>query len=49
MGNYTESAAILTIAGYEGIFCGFTAIYAAMAQVMNESYGRVVLPMGEVK
>lgn len=49
LGNYTESATILTIAGYEGIFCGFTAIYAAMAQVMNESYGRVILPMGEVK
>ncbi|XJS10428.1 acetate uptake transporter [Aerococcaceae bacterium WGS1372] len=49
IGNFTGSTAILTIAGYEGIFCGFTAIYAAMAQVINESFGRTVLPIGEVK
>ncbi len=47
--NFTGSALILTIAGYEGILCGFTAIYAAMAQVINESYGKVILPLGEVK
>lgn len=49
IGNYTGSAQILTIAGYEGILCGFTAIYAAMAQVINEAYGRDVLPIGVVK
>lgn len=47
--NYTGSAFILTIAGYEGILCGFTAIYAAMAQVINESYGKEILPLGVVK
>lgn len=46
--NYTGSAVILTIAGYEGIICGFTAIYAAMAQVLNEVYGKTVLPIGNV-
>jgi succinate-acetate transporter protein len=35
--------------GYEGIFCGLSAIYAALAQVLNEVYGRVVLPIGPVK
>lgn len=49
IGNFTGSALILTIAGYEGIICGFTAIYAAMAQVINESYGKEILPMGVVK
>ena len=34
--------------GYEGIFCGFSAIYAGLAQVLNEVYGRVVLPLGPV-
>jgi len=34
-----------TIAGVEGIFCGFSAIYAAMAQVLNEVYGKKVLPL----
>lgn len=33
------------IAGYEGIFCGASAIYFAMAQVLNETYNRTVLPL----
>lgn len=49
IGNFTGSTMILTIAGYEGIICGFAAIYAAMAQVLNEVYGKEVLPIGEVK
>lgn len=48
IGNLLESTLILTIAGYEGIICGFSAIYAAMAQVINETYGKTVLPIGEV-
>lgn len=48
IGNFTGSTFILTIAGYEGILCGFTAIYAAMAQVINESYGEEILPLGEM-
>ena len=39
---------INVIAGYEGILCGMSAIYTAMAEVMNEYYGRVVLPIGPV-
>jgi len=35
--------------GYEGIFCGFSAIYAGLAQVLNEVYRKVVLPLGPVK
>ncbi|MFB3766520.1 MAG: acetate uptake transporter [Methanotrichaceae archaeon] len=46
--DYTGSAVIATITGYEGIFCGFTAIYAAAAQVLNEVYGKVILPIGPV-
>jgi succinate-acetate transporter protein len=34
--------------GYEGIFCGLSAIYAALAQVLNEMYGKVVWPIGPV-
>jgi len=34
--------------GYEGIFCGFSAIYAGLAQVLNEIFGKVVLPLGSV-
>ena len=44
-GEVTGSAGIKTFTGYEGIFCGLTAIYTGMAQVLNETYGRVVLPV----
>jgi succinate-acetate transporter protein len=36
------------LTGYEGIFCGFSAIYAGLAQVLNELYGKVILPLGPV-
>lgn len=49
LGNFTGSTLILTIAGYEGIICGFTAIYASMAQVINEYYGKELLPIGVVE
>jgi len=48
-GDATGSATIKHIAGYEGIVCGFSAIYAAMAQVLNEIYGKIVMPIGPVK
>lgn len=49
IGDFTGSELIGRIAGFEGIFCGFSAIYAAMAQVLNELYGKVLLPIGPVK
>ena len=49
LGDYTDSSIIKVIAGYEGIFCGFSAIYAALAQVLNEVYGKTVVPIGPVK
>lgn len=47
--DFTDSAIIHTIAGYEGIFCGLSAIYASVAQVVNNEYGRKVLPLGDKK
>ncbi|HIH73847.1 MAG TPA: hypothetical protein HA306_00645 [Methanosarcina sp.] len=44
-GNYLGSASILKIAGYEGIFTGLAAFYTAMGQVLNESYGRKIIPL----
>jgi len=35
--------------GYEGIVCGFLAIYTGLAQVLNELFGKVVCPLGPVK
>jgi succinate-acetate transporter protein len=48
-GDATGSAAITHLAGYEGIVCGLSAIYTGVANVLNEVYGKVVLPVGPVK
>ena len=42
----TGSEAIGKFAGYEGIICGASAIYAGMANLLNEVYGKTVLPIG---
>ncbi|OFW55882.1 MAG: hypothetical protein A2133_01240 [Actinobacteria bacterium RBG_16_64_13] len=36
------------IAGWEGILTGLSALYAAAAQILNETYRRVVLPLGPI-
>ncbi len=48
-GDATGNAALKTFTGYEGILCGASAVYAALAQVLNEVYGKTVLPLGPVK
>ena len=45
----TGNATIKLIAGYEGIICGLSAIYTALAQVLNEVYGKTVAPIWPVK
>jgi succinate-acetate transporter protein len=44
-GDYYESHLIKVAAGYEGILCGLSAIYAAVAQVINEVYGKTIMPV----
>ncbi|AYK14915.1 MAG: acetate uptake transporter [Methanosarcina flavescens] len=48
-GNYLGAegagAGILRIAGYEGIFTGLAAIYTGLGQVLNEAYGRKIVPL----
>ena len=46
VGDAMGSALLKKIAGFEGLVCGFSAIYTGMAQVLNEVYGRTVLPLG---
>ena len=41
-----ENPALEHFTGYEGIICGLSAIYTGLAQVLNELYGRTVLPLG---
>lgn len=44
-----ESPTIGHVAGWVGLLCGGLAIYAAVAQILNEVYGSVVMPLGEVQ
>jgi succinate-acetate transporter protein len=43
--DWTGNETIGIIAGWEGIICGLSAIYAAMAQVINEKFEKTVLPV----
>jgi uncharacterized protein len=47
--EWTGNETLTKIAGWEGIFVGFSAVYGSIAQVWNELYGRVVLPIGPYK
>ena len=44
IGDFTENRQITRIAGYVGIFCGLSAIYSAMAQVVNGEQGKKIFP-----
>lgn len=44
--DWTGSALLGTIAGWEGILCGASAIYLAMAELLNETRNKVILPVG---
>ncbi len=49
-GDYSGAGADFKHAtGYEGIVCGFSAIYTGLAQVINEQFGKTILPLGVVK
>lgn len=44
LGEFTGNSTITLIAGYEGIFVGLAAMYVGLAEVINETNGRDVLP-----
>ena len=49
LAEITGNADIHLEAGYEGIFCGLSAMYTGLAQVLNELHGKSILPLGPVK
>ncbi len=49
IGDLLASITLRTLAGWVGIVLGFAAIYTGLAQVINEVYGRVLMPLGPVK
>ena len=46
LGEITGNGTITVIAGYIGIICGFSAVYAGLAQILNEMYKKTVAPLG---
>jgi uncharacterized protein len=49
LGDLTGNADITHLAGLEGLVVGFSAMYTAIALVLNETFGRTVLPIFPVK
>ena len=47
--DWSGNSTIREIAGWEGIFCGLSAIYLAAAEMFKDTYGREILPIGEIK
>ena len=45
--HLADNEGIVKIAGWVGLFCGGSAIYLAMGEVLNEQFGCTVLPIGE--
>jgi hypothetical protein len=41
--------ALLPVAGIDGVFCGFAAFYLSLAEVLNETHKRTVMPIGPVR
>ena len=45
LADFTGIHQIKVIAGYIGIFCGLSAIYNAMGQILNAEYGKNVMKL----
>jgi succinate-acetate transporter protein len=45
LGDFTEVHTITTVAGIVGIICGASALYNSFGQVLNEVYGKTILPL----
>lgn len=48
IGEWTGNETITEIAGWIGLLSGSAAFYTAAAEVLNETYGRVMLPVGPI-
>lgn len=49
LGDATANHSIVNIGGYLGLLTALCAFYLAAAEILNESYGKTILPIGEPK
>ena len=45
--DFTGSTILRRVAGYEGLFCGASAVYLAFAEIINDVFDREILPTGD--
>ena len=45
LGDFTGNHSITIIAGYVGIFCGASAIYSALGQIVNNEFKKNIFPL----
>ena len=45
----TDLELFTRLIGAEGVICGFSAFYLAIAEVVNEAHGKTVLPIGSLE
>lgn len=43
--DFSGNEVLLRIAGIEGVLCGATAVYVGLGQLLNEVYGRTLVPV----
>lgn len=43
--DFTGNASLKLAAGWVGIICGASAMYNSLAQIVNNEYGKVILPL----
>jgi succinate-acetate transporter protein len=46
LGNFSGIEAVTVASGWIGILCGASAVYASVGQVINEEFGKPVVPLG---
>jgi uncharacterized protein len=47
--NVSPTSTLAIATGYEGVLCGLLAFYTASGEILNERFGRSVLPLWPVK
>lgn len=45
LADFTGNTLITQMGGYIGIFCGLSAMYSALGQIINEEFGKTILPL----
>jgi hypothetical protein len=45
--NWADSSTLFKIGGWEGVLTGASAVYLAFAFLLNDTFGRTVLPVGD--